>query len=155
MTPPEAQPSGHSANETKHWLVLAAACVGAFAVAYNTTAVMTALPAMRLSLDLSADALQWVINIYMLTTAVSLAGLGHFADMFGMLRIFAIGLVAFALGSIAIALAGDAAVVLGGRVFQGIGVAGLIATSVALINVTTPEEKRTGAIGIWAGSVAS
>ncbi len=154
MPPPEAQPSAHSSNETKHWLVLAAACVGAFAVAYNTTAVMTALPAMKSSLDLSTDALQWVINIYMLTTAVSLAGLGHFADMFGMLRIFAIGLVAFALGSITIALAGDAAVVLGGRVFQGIGVAGLIATSVALINVTTPEEKRTGAIGIWAGSVA-
>ncbi len=118
MTPPEAQPSGHSSNETKHGLVLAAACVGAFAVAYNTTAVMTALPAMKSSLDLSTGALQWVINIYMLTTAVSLAGLGHFADMFGMLRIFAIGLVAFALGSIAIALADDAAVVLGRASFK-------------------------------------
>ena len=134
--------------------MVVAACVGAFAVAYNTTAVMTALPAMKSSLDLGTDALQWVINIYMLATAVSLAGLGHFADMFGMLRIFAIGLVAFALGSIAIALADDTVLVLGGRVFQGIGVAGLIATSVALINVTTPEDKRSGAIGLWAGSVA-
>ncbi len=43
---------------------------------------------------------------------------------------------------------------LGARVFQGIGVAGVIATSVALINVTTPAEKRAGAIGLWAGSVA-
>ncbi len=134
--------------------MVAAACVGAFAVAYNTTAVMTALPAMKASLDLGTDALQWVINIYMLATAVSLAGLGHFADMFGMLRIFAVGLISFALGSIAIGLAGDPELLLGGRVFQGIGVAGLIATSVALINVTTPEEKRSGAIGLWAGSVA-
>ena len=154
MTSPEAPPLGRSAKEPKHWLVLAAACVGAFAVAYNSSALMTALTAIKWSLELCAGTLQWVINIYMLTTAASLAGLGHFADVFGMLRVFAIGLISFALGSLAIAFADDAGVVLVGRVFQGIGVAGLIATSVALINVTTPEEKRTGAIGLWAGSVA-
>lgn len=135
-------------------MVVVAACIGTFAVAYNTTAVMTALPAMKSSLDLGTDALQWVINIYMLTSAVSLVGLGHFADMFGMLRIFAFGLIAFALGSIVIGLADDTIVVLAGRVFQGVGVAGLMATSVALINVTTPEDKRASAIGLLAAAVA-
>ncbi len=121
--------------------MVAAACVGAFAVAYNTTAVMTALPAMKASLDLGTDALQWVINIYMLATAVSLAGLGHFADMFGLVRIFFVGLAAFAIGAAANALADGAVLVLVGRAFQGIGAAGLMATAVAMISVASPQEK--------------
>lgn len=141
------QASGHG------WVVLAA-CVSAFAVAYNTTAVMTIVPAMKESLDLGNATLQWVINAYMLATAVSLTAMGHFADTFGMLRIFAIGIVVFALGSVTVGLADDAALILGGRALQGIGVAGLLATSVALINVSLPEAKRAGALGLWAGAVA-
>ncbi|GFO81032.1 MAG: hypothetical protein A49_06590 [Methyloceanibacter sp.] len=63
----------NSKPESSFRLVVAAACAGAFAVAYNTTAVMTALPAIRSSLDLDADTLQWVINLYMLCTAATLA----------------------------------------------------------------------------------
>ena len=102
--------------------MVAAACAGAFEVAYNTTAVMTALPAIKSSLDLDVDTLQWVINIYMLASAVSLAAMGHFADTFGMMRIFAVGLCLFAIGSITIAFSGDAAVLLAGRAFQARGV---------------------------------
>jgi len=136
------------------WLVVLAACSGAFAVAYNTTAVMTVLPAMKTNLDLGTDTLEWVINLYMLTCAVSLVAIGHAADSFGMVRVFVIGLMAFALGSIAIALADDAALVLGGRVLQGLGVAGVLSTSVAMINIATPEDRRSAALGLWAAAVA-
>ena len=136
------------------WLVVAAACAGAFAVAYNTTAVMTALPAIKSSLDLNVDTLQWVINLYMLSAAVTLAAMGHFGDTFGLTRMFTIGLCLFGLGSITIALSGDAIVLLAGRSFQGLGVAALMATSVALISVSAPSEERASAHGFWAASVA-
>ena len=135
-------------------LVVAAACAGAFAVAYNTTAVMTALPAIRSSLDLDVDTLQWVINLYMLFTAATLAAMGHFADTFGMMRMFVLGLCAFALGSVTIAFSGDAAILLAGRAFQGLGVAAVMATSVALISVSAPQDKRASAHGLWAGTMA-
>lgn len=147
----EADDSKHEPNFR---LVVAAACAGAFAVAYNTTAVMTALPAIRSSLDLDVDTLQWVINLYMLFTAATLAAMGHFADTFGMMRIFVLGLCAFALGSITIAVSGDTAVLLAGRAFQGLGVAALVPTSVALISVSTPQDKRAAAHGLWAGTMA-
>jgi len=149
-----AQAKAEAGHDSRFWLVVAAACAGAFEVAYNTTAVMTALPAIKSSLDLSVDTLQWVINLYMLASAVSLAAMGHFADTFGMMRIFAVGLCLFAIGSITIAFSGDAAVLLAGRAFQGAGVAALMATSVALISVTAPPEKRATAHGLWAGAVA-
>ena len=76
-------------SSANFWLVVAAACAGAFAVAYNTTAVMTALPAIKSSLDLNVDTLQWVINLYMLSAAVTLAAMGHFGDTFGLTRMFA------------------------------------------------------------------
>lgn len=149
-----AQATANAGHDSKFWLVVAAACAGAFEVAYNTTAVMTALPAIKSSLDLGIDTLQWVINLYMLSAAVTLAAMGHFADTFGMMRIFAIGLCLFALGSISIVFSGDAAVLLAGRAFQGTGVAALMATSVALISVSAPPEKRASALGLWAGAVA-
>ena len=149
-----AQATANAGHDSKFWLVAAAACAGAFEVAYNTTAVMTALPAIKSSLDLGIDTLQWVINLYMLSAAVTLAAMGHFADTFGMMRIFAIGLCLFALGSISIVFSGDAAVLLAGRAFQGTGVAALMATSVALISVSAPPEKRASALGLWAGAVA-
>lgn len=135
------------------WVVLAA-CIGMVAVAFNTTAMVTALPTMKSSLDLSVDTVQWVVNIYMLATATSLAAFGHLADMFGLLRIFFVGLAAFAIGTAAIAFADDAVLVLAGRAFQGIGAAGLMATAVAMISVASPEEKRSAGLGMFAASVA-
>lgn len=136
------------------WLVVIAASFGAFTVAYNTTAVMTALPAMKKDLDLGIDTSQWVINAYMLAAASSLAAVGHAADRFGLLRIFVIGIFVFALGSIFIAFAEDAIVLLAGRALQGASVAALLGTSVAMVSVATPEERRTKMQGVWGAFVA-
>lgn len=141
-------------NQPEFWLVVAAACAGAFAVAYNTTAVMTALPAIKSSLDLDVDTLQWVINLYMLAAAATLAAMGHFGDTFGLTRMFAIGLGLFGLGSVTIALSGDAVILLAGRGLQGLGVATLMAISVALISVSAPPDKRASAHGVWAATMA-
>ena len=67
------QATAKAGYDSRFWLVVAAASAGASEVAYNTTAVMTALPAIKTSFDLDIDTLQWVINIYMLASAVSLA----------------------------------------------------------------------------------
>lgn len=149
-----APTTANAVHGSKSWLVILAVCVGMVVVAYNTTAVMTALPAIKSSLGMDAQTLQWVINIYMLAAAVSMIAMGRCADIFGKMRLFIVGIGTFAVGSIAIIFAGDAVAVLVGRVFQGIGAAGIMSTSVALVTVATPEEKRAQALGLWAGAVA-
>jgi len=79
-------------RSSESWLVVAAACIGTFVVAYNSTAILTALPAIKSSLDMDAEGLQWVMNVYLLASAVLVAVMGRFADIFGKMRMFLIGL---------------------------------------------------------------
>ena len=143
-----------AADGSKSWLVVLAACIGMVVVAYNTTAVMTLLPAMKSDFDMDRQTLQWVMNIYMLSAAVAIAAMGRFADIFGAMRIFGVGLGAFGIGSLAIAVAVDDAMILIGRAFQGLGAAGVISTSVALITIATPDDRRAQALGLWSAAVA-
>ncbi len=149
-----AQTTVNAARSSESWLVVAAACISTFVVAYNSTAILTALPAIKSSLDMDAEGLQWVMNAYMLASAVLVAVMGRFADIFGKMQVFLIGLGIFAVGSIGIIFADNAAMMLIGRTCQGVGAAAIFSTSVALIAVASPEEKRAQALGLWAGMVA-
>ncbi len=136
------------------WLVVITTCLACYVVGWNTTAVMTALPDIKADLNLGDVAGQWIVNIYMLGVASLVVIMGRFADIFGKLSIFAAGIILFATGSICIMAAEDVVLVMIGRVGQGVGAAALMASSVALIQVTTAEKDRSFAIGIWAGVIA-
>lgn len=136
------------------WPVLLFVSICMTIVAYNNTAVMTALPAIKSDLDLRPTTLQWVMNAYLLTSAVLVAVLGRLADIFGKMSVFMTGICLFALGSTCIALAGDAPPVLIGRACQGIGGAAITSTSLALLTITTPVPRRPFVLGLWGAMVA-
>lgn len=138
----------------QRWLVLITTCLACYVVGWNTTAVMTALPDIKADLNLGDVAGQWVVNIYMLGVAVLVVIMGRFSDIFGKVNVFTAGLILFAAGSFCIMAAEDFAIVMIGRIGQGIGAAALMSSSVALIQVTTDEDRRPFAIGIWAGILA-
>jgi EmrB/QacA subfamily drug resistance transporter len=149
-----AQTTANALHGSGYRLVLTATIIAMFVVGFNTTAILTALPAIKSSLELDGQTLQWVINIYMLACAVLIAVMGRFADIFGAMRMFLIGLGIFAVGSVAGLFALDAVMILIGRACQGIGAAAIASISAALISVATPEEKRAQALGLWAGTIA-
>ena len=97
-----AQTTVNAVRSSESWLVVAAACISTFVVAYNSTAILTALPAIKSSLDMDAEGLQWIMNAYMLASAVLVAVMGRFADIFGKMRVFLIGLGIFTIGSFGI-----------------------------------------------------
>jgi DHA2 family methylenomycin A resistance protein-like MFS transporter len=77
---------------------------------------------------------------------------GTLGDLYGRVRIFAIGIGLIVLGSIVCAVASDAMVLIGGRALTGIGSALEVPTSLAILTVTYADAKqRASAIGIWAG----
>ena len=148
-----AQTTANAVSGSKAWLVVAAACLGTSVVAYNSNAVITALLAIESSLDLDSQTLQWVVNAYMLACAALIAVMGRFADIFGKLRIFLIGIAIFAAGSVIILFAEAGWMVLLGRASQGMGGAAIFTVAAALISVATPEEKRAAALGLWSASI--
>jgi MFS family permease len=64
-------------------LVLAACCLAILAVGENSTAIMAALPAMTSDLGFSPATVEWVVNAYLLASAVFIILGGEASDQFG------------------------------------------------------------------------
>jgi predicted MFS family arabinose efflux permease len=132
-------------------LVLAACCLAMLAVGENSTAIMAALPAMTTSLGLAPATVEWVVNAYLLASAVFVILGGEAADQFGARRSSAAGIALFALASLIIALATNAATVVGARALQGFGAAFSVAGTLAAVTEAAPESDRARAISAWTG----
>lgn len=130
---------------------LAVSCAALFLIFLDSTVVNVALPALQHDLSAAAGLLQWAVNGYL----VAFAGLvllgGRLGDRFGHRRVFAFGLLIFGAASAVTALANTFAVLVAGRVGQGVGAALLAPLSLALLARAFPTEKLAAAVGIWAG----
>jgi EmrB/QacA subfamily drug resistance transporter len=136
---------------TRQWWTLAGACAGLFLLMLDSTVVALALPVIHHDLDASSEALQWMMNGYLLTIAILVISFGRLGDMFGRKRAFLIGMVIFAAGSVVSATAATPEVLIAGRVVQGIGAAPMLTLSLAIIcNVFPGRGEQASALGIWA-----
>ena len=115
----------------------------------DVTVVNVALPAIQRDLDASFAQLQWVVDAYALTLAVTLLAAGSYADRVGRRRVFCGGVALFALASIPCAVAGSATVLDVARALQGVGAAAMFATSLALLADAYPPDERGFALGVW------
>jgi len=109
--------------ENKKWWTLAAVSFGLFMIMLDATVVNVALPAIRGSLHMKLADLEWVVAGYALTFAAFMLTGGKLADLFGRRLVFMAGLTVFAGASLACGLAPNGAVLIGGRVAQGLGAA--------------------------------
>jgi MFS family permease len=132
-------------------LVLIASCLTMLSVGENSTAIMAALPAMTSELRLGAATVEWIVNAYLLASAVFIILGGEAADQFGARRSSAAGIALFALASLVIAIAADGAVVVGARALQGFGAALAVPGTLAAVSEDAPESDRPRAIGAWTG----
>jgi predicted MFS family arabinose efflux permease len=132
-------------------LVLIASCLTMLSVGENSTAIMAALPAMTSELRLGPATVEWIVNAYLLASAVFIILGGEAADQFGARRSSAVGIAAFAFASLIIAVAADGAMVVGARALQGVGAAFAVAGTLAAVTQAVPESERARAIGAWTG----
>jgi EmrB/QacA subfamily drug resistance transporter len=137
-------------EEMRPWWTLAGACSGLFILMLDSTVVALALTSIRHDLGASAEALQWVMNGYLLTIAVLVVSAGRLGDMFGRKRVFLFGMVLFAIGSVLSGAAQDPTMLIAGRVLQGAGAAPMLSLSLALVCNAFPEAEQPRALGIWA-----
>lgn len=135
----------------RQWWTLAGACAGLFLLMLDSTVVALALPVIHHDLGASSEALQWMMNGYLLTIAILVISFGRLGDMFGRKRAFLVGMVIFAAGSVVSATASSPELLIAGRVIQGIGAAPMLTLSLAIIcNVFPGRAEQASALGIWA-----
>jgi EmrB/QacA subfamily drug resistance transporter len=128
---------------------------GNFLVFLDVTVVNIAFPSIRASFDgISLSSLSWVLNAYNVIFAALLIPAGRLANTVGRKRLFLIGLGIFTVASLLCAIAPSAAVLVGARSLQAVGAAILTPTSLALLLIEYPIEKRFTAISLWVASTA-
>jgi multidrug resistance protein len=138
-----------SKRKFSKWSVLGVLAIALFMINLDVTIVNIALPAIMDDLGASLADIEWVVNIYILVFAVSLITLGRLGDIFGRKRFFIVGLVVFTLASLSCGLSQSIEMLIMSRVFQALGGAAMMPTTLALINVAFKDGNRGQAMGIW------
>ena len=138
----------------RKWAPLLAVCLGTFMLVLDVTITLVALPDIATSLHASLDALAWVIDGYALALAAALLTVGTLADRWGQRRVYLAGLCVFTLASLICGLSATPELLIIMRFVQGLGAAGMFATSVSLLRATYSGRDYATGLGVW-GAVAS
>ena len=145
--------------QSRKGLVLALTCAAQFMVVLDIAIVNVALPAIQQDLDMSQNALQWVVTAYGLFLGGFLLLGGRLGDLLGRRRIFLIGLTLFSAASLLAGLAGSGELLIATRALQGFGAALVAPSALSILAVTFSEgRERNWALGIFGavgGSSAS
>lgn len=139
--------------------VLAVILTSYVMIVLDISVVITCLPLLAAELNFSEAGLSWVQSLYTLSFGGFLLLGARAGDMFGMRRMFIIGLAVFTAASVVIGLAPTAGWLLVARGVQGIGSAILAPATLALLQANfAPGPRRTRAVayyGAAAGIAAS
>ena len=130
-------------------LTLLAAILGSGVATLDGTIVNVALPAIERDLGGGLTAQQWVVNAYLLALGSLILIGGSLGDIYGVRRVFAVGVVAFGVFSVACALAPTIGVLIAARTLQGAAAALLVPSSLAIIIGAFSPQERGPAIGSW------
>ena len=141
------------------WIALTNTTLGVFMATINSSIILISLPAIFRGVGINPLApgnvgyLLWLLQGYLLVTAVLVISLGRLGDIMGRVRIYNLGFAVFSLASVLLALdplrGGHGALWLVlWRLVQGVGGAMLFANSSAILVDAFPPEQRGLAMGI-------
>lgn len=130
-------------------------CLGGFLVSLDVSVANSLLPAIGADFA-TADraALSWTITGYAIVFAAVLVPAGRLADRAGRRSTYLAGLVTFAAGSALCGAAPNLAVLIAGRVMQGVGAAAVSPASLGLLLAATDATHRSRYTARWIGAAA-
>jgi EmrB/QacA subfamily drug resistance transporter len=137
----------------RKWWTLVLISIATFMLLLDITVVNVALPDIQRELGASLSSLQWVVDAYSLTLAAFLLTAGSLGDRLGRRRVFTLGFALFTFASFLCGIAGDPTLLNLARGLQGVGGAGMFATSLALIGQEFQGKDRATAFGVWGATV--
>jgi EmrB/QacA subfamily drug resistance transporter len=136
------------AEEINKKTVLLVATIASFLTPFMGSSVNVALPVIAKELAVNAILLSWITTSFLLTSAMFAVPFGRIADIYGMKRIFILGMILFTISSFLASLSPSVEFLIFSRVVQGIGSAMIFVTGVAIIAYVFPQRERGRAIGI-------
>ena len=146
-TDPVSRPLSKRAQQ---W-TLVVACLALSLVMASLVALNTALADIARETSASQTELTWIVDSYTVVMACLLLPAGAIGDRYGRRGALVLGLAIFAVASVIPLLRSDPTALIAGRAAAGLGAAFIMPATLSLITSTYPPDRRTRAVGIWAG----
>jgi Major Facilitator Superfamily len=124
------------------WKALALLCAINFMVILDSEIVILGVPSIEQDLGFSADGVQWVLSVYLLSFGGLLLLGGRAGDLLGRRRVLIAGTVLFGVSSLACGLAWSPAALVAARLAQGVSAAIMAPTALAILMTTFSEGAR-------------
>ena len=123
--------------------------LGSVITSIVSTVMSTALPVIMVDFNIPASQAQLVTSIYSLVSGIMILATAFIVKKYPTKRLFLIGMGLFTIGVLLCALSPTFAVMLLGRIIQGIGYGIIISMTQMVILIIIPEGKRGFAMGIY------
>ncbi|ANH40509.1 Antiseptic resistance protein [Nocardioides dokdonensis FR1436] len=133
-------------DDPRRWWALAALGLAVLTLGFDITIMNVALPTIATELEVGTDALQWMVNAYVLVIAGLMLTCGALGDRHGRKRLLLIGLGLFGISSAAAAWAGAAALVIAARGVMGLGAAIMLPVAFAVLAALFGPAERGKAV---------
>jgi EmrB/QacA subfamily drug resistance transporter len=121
----------------------------------NTTMVNVSLPEIGDHFGASPASLGWLVTLYSLTFGVATPFYGRLGDLYGLRRMFVIGLCIFVAASLLAGIAPTFALLMLFRAGQAFGSAAIPSLGIGMLARAVPEERRGRALGIVSTAVGA
>jgi MFS family permease len=127
--------------------VLVVLLLAGVSFALSQTLVIPALPDISRDVNASPAATSWILSGFLLSASVSTPIVGKLGDVYGKGRVLTLVLLLFSLGGVVCALANSIAVLIVGRVIQGVA-GGVFPLAFGIIRDTFPPERMATGLGL-------
>ncbi|MCR5082024.1 MAG: DHA2 family efflux MFS transporter permease subunit [Parasporobacterium sp.] len=123
--------------------------LGSVITSIVSTVMSTALPVIMVDFSISANQAQLVTSIYSLVSGIMILATAFVVKRFPTKNLFFLGMGLFTIGVLLCALAPNFAIMLLGRIVQGVGYGIIISMTQMVILIIISESKRGFAMGIY------
>lgn len=141
-------------NKSKKTLILINVVLVTFMSTLQGSIIDVALPTMARSLNVTTEAISWVVTTFLIAVTSTILVFGKLGDIKGKIRVFQIGLIIFTLGCLLCGISTSYTALIFSRIVQAIGAAATMANNQGIIAETYPKNERGRALGISGSFVA-
>jgi DHA2 family multidrug resistance protein len=136
-----------------HGLITASVLLATVMQSIDSTIANVALPQMQGALSATQDQMGWVLTSYIVASAIAIPLTGWLAGQLGRRRVFLVSIFMFTLSSAMCGLATSLPQIVLFRFLQGVGGAGLVPLSQAVLLDINPPKDYGRAMSLWGMSV--
>jgi EmrB/QacA subfamily drug resistance transporter len=143
----------HSGHRAPYAVTYAVVVVAVSSYSLLQSLVLPVLPTIQHALHTTHDNVTWVLTAYLLSASIATPIIGRIGDMYGKKKMLVGTMVLLGIGTAVAALATSLAVIIIGRVIQGVGGA-VLPLAFGIIRDEAPKERIASGIAFAAALLA-